>query len=72
MTADVIVARTRSRRGGKLDCGHRVSPGGDIAKVDVGERGTQTQWRNGRGVWLCAACVASGLAEGTLTEAQPV
>jgi hypothetical protein len=54
----VIVARTRSRFGGRLDCGHEARRGDLIFKADVGDRGRQTSGKNGRGAWLCAACAA--------------
>jgi hypothetical protein len=65
------VARAASRKGGPVDCGHRVRPGEAIVNVDVGERGSQTKWRNGRGARICDPCATSGLTEGTLTEDQP-
>jgi predicted DNA-binding transcriptional regulator AlpA len=54
--ATTIVAVTRSKRGGLLDCGHRIPPGGQIFKVDDGSRGPQTSHGNGRGAWICARC----------------
>jgi hypothetical protein len=54
MTA--VVAVTTSRRGGRLDCGHRARPGQTICKVDLGERGGTTSEGNGRGAWFCEPC----------------
>jgi hypothetical protein len=51
-----IVAVTRSKLGGLLDCGHWVGPGDRIVKVDVGLRGRQTTAKNGRGEWRCEFC----------------
>jgi hypothetical protein len=53
-----IVATATSRRGGLLDCGHRARPGDLIHKIDVGDRGSQTSYGNGRGGWICSRCAA--------------
>jgi hypothetical protein len=53
-----VVARSTSRHGGRLDCGHRCQPGDPIVKVDLGDRGHQTSGHNGRGSWLCVVCAA--------------
>jgi hypothetical protein len=53
-----VVAIATSRRGGRLDCGHRARPGELIHKLDTGERGGSTSSHNGRGAWVCAACAA--------------
>ena len=55
----VVVAVTTSRRGGRLDCGHRALPGQQIFKVDLGERGGQTVFRNGLGQWWCQECATT-------------
>lgn len=55
----MIVATTRSRRGGHLDCGHRAGPGEPIFKVDTGDRGGTTAAGNGLGGWVCATCAAA-------------
>jgi hypothetical protein len=52
----IVVARTRSRFGGRLDCGHQAQQGQIIYKVDVGLRGQQTTGKNGQGEWWCAEC----------------
>jgi hypothetical protein len=54
----VIVARTRSRFGGRLDCGHQADRGDVIFKVDTGDRGGTTTAGNGLGSWVCASCAA--------------
>lgn len=59
-----IVASARSKRGGRLDCGHRVNAGEVIVKIDTGARGSQTRHGNGRGVWLCEPCGKSAALEG--------
>lgn len=53
-----VVARSRSRHGGRLDCGHRARPGDLIVKVDTGDRGHQTSAGNGQGAWVCEPCAA--------------
>lgn len=53
-----VVASSRSRHGGRLDCGHRARPGDLIVKVDVGDRGRQTSAGNGLGSWWCPDCAA--------------
>jgi hypothetical protein len=53
-----IVATTTSRRGGRLDCGHRAKPGDVIHKIDTGERGGTTKGGHGLGAWVCQACAA--------------
>jgi hypothetical protein len=55
----VIVARTRSRHGGTLDCGHRAQPGEPIFKVDTGDRGGTTSAGNGLGAWVCQRCATA-------------
>jgi hypothetical protein len=54
----MIVARARSRRGGRLDCGHEAAKGEVIYKIDTGDRGGTTGAGNGLGAWVCAACAA--------------
>jgi hypothetical protein len=54
----MIVASTRSRYGGRLDCGHQARRGDPIYKVDTGDRGRQTSQGNGRGAWICQTCAA--------------
>jgi hypothetical protein len=54
-----VIAATTSRRGGRLDCGHRARPGQQIFKIDTGERGGQTSAGNGLGQWVCATCAAA-------------
>jgi len=53
-----IVATTRSRYGGRLDCGHTAVRGQLIYKLDSGDRGHQTSGGNGLGSWVCAGCAA--------------
>jgi len=54
----MIVATTRSRYGGPLDCGHQAKRGDTIHKIDTGDRGRQTSHGNGRGAWVCTSCAA--------------
>jgi hypothetical protein len=53
-----VVAVARSRRGGRLDCGHRARPGELIHKIDTGDRGRQTVHGNGQGEWWCTRCAS--------------
>jgi hypothetical protein len=55
----MIVATTRSRYGGQLDCGHVAERGDPIFKLDVGDRGRQTSQGNGQGSWVCQMCAGS-------------
>ena len=60
----MIVATARSKRGGRLSCGHVAQPGDVIHKIDTGERGASTSQGQGPGSWVCDQC-AAGAGEGT-------
>ena len=55
----MIVATATARRAGLLDCGCIAAAGQQIVKVDVGDRGSQTTYGNGRGRWCCSDCAAA-------------
>jgi hypothetical protein len=58
----MIVAATRSRFGGQLNCGHIAARGELIFKITTRDKGT-TSAGNGRGAWICTQCAAGAEGE---------